>query len=469
MIGITAVDTAAPHARRLVSSGLAGRSIRLPDESHPDIVHAGAAQIQKQSEVPNQTQLPMSEATGSTRRVLRACRISAWAVALALTLSACEMMTDVEKVAAPEPPKNDEPISNFLRSAAESSQSASNYQAATSYYQKLQKRNPGDIDAAIGMARNLRLSGEAGEAVRMLKVTLTQNPSRLDVKAELGKAQLAAGLSREAIATLSDVVTRAPGDWRALSALGIAHDVTGDPGKAQELYNAALVVSPNAVSVLNNLALSLTLSGNLEGGIDTLERATRLQNSGVQVRQNLALLYAMRGDLNAAERLLRRDLSTEIVQHNLRYYQLISPAAAAASSSSSTVKDSGATNVQLPELAVTSLPPSVPTVMTVPVVIEKQEIDVAVLPPAVTAAEDGFMIELGAFTTEDAAISGSSLLRNTHNDLLRGLRFEVVQIEDGGATGDYRVRVGPVDSEFVAADLCTKIHSNNRPCLLIAP
>ncbi len=177
----------------------------------------------------------------------------------------------------------------------------------------------------------------------------------------------------------------------------------------------------------------------------------------------------MKGDLDAAERLLKRDLSTAIVQHNLRYYQLINPTTAAASSSSSTVTISGATNAQLPVVAITSQPPSVPTVMTVPVVIEKQEIDVAVLPPAVTVVEDGFMIELGAFTTEDAAISGSSLLRNTHNDLLRGLRFQVLRIEDGGATGNYRVRVGPVDSEFVAADLCTKIHSNNQPCLLIAP
>ena len=319
------------------------------------------------------------------------------------------------------------------------------------------------------MARNLRLCGQAGEAARRLTVSLQQNPSRLDLKAELGKAQLAAGLSREAMATLSDVVTRVPGDWRALSALGIAHDVTGDPGKAQKLYNAALVVSPNAVSVLNNLALSLTLSGNLAGGITTLERAARLQGSGVQVRQNLALLYAMKGDLNAAERLLKRDLSTEIVQHNLRYYQLISPTTAATSSSSSTVKNSGANSAQLPVLAITSQAPTVSTVTTVPFVIEKQEIDVAVLPPAVPAAEDGFMIELGAFTTEDAAISGSSYLRNTHHDLLGGLKFEIVQIEDGGATGDYRVRVGPVDSEFVAADLCTKIHSNNQPCLLIAP
>lgn len=395
--------------------------------------------------------------------------MSAWAVAFALTLSACETTTGVEEVAATEPPMIDEPISNFLRSAAEISQSTNDYEAAAGYYRNLRARNPGDIGATIGMARNLRLAGHAGEAVRMLTVSLEQNPSQLDVKAELGKAQLAAGLSREAIATLSDVVTRVPGDWRALSALGIAHDVTGDPEKAQTRYNAALVVSPNAVSVLNNLALSLTLSGNLAGGIKTLERAARLHNAGVQVRQNLALLYAMKGDLNAAERLLKRDLSTRIVQHNLRYYQLINPTTTAASSSSSTVTNSGATNAQLPVLAITSQPPSVPTVTTVPVVIEKREIDVAVLPPAVTVVEDGFMIELGAFTTRDAAISGSSQLRNTHNDLLGGLRFTIVQIGDGGDAGNYRVRVGPVASEFVAADLCTKIHSNNQPCLLIAP
>ncbi|MCZ6654428.1 MAG: tetratricopeptide repeat protein, partial [Planctomycetota bacterium] len=271
----------------------------MPGELDPDIVRAGAAHIQKQSEVPNRTQTPMSKATGSSRRVMRARGMSAWAVAVALMLSACAMTTEVEDVAATKTAKIDEPISDFLRNAAESSQSSNNYAAATDYYQKLRLRNPGDVEATIGMARNLRLSGQANEAARMLAASLEENPLRLDVKAELGKAQLAAGLSREAIATLTAVVTQVPGDWRALSALGIAHDVTGDPGRAQELYIAALVVSPNAVSVLNNLALSLTLSGNLAGGIDTLERATRLQDSGVQVRQNLALLYAMSGDLNA--------------------------------------------------------------------------------------------------------------------------------------------------------------------------
>ena len=63
----------------------------------------------------------------------------------------------------------------------------------------------------------------------------------------------------------------------------------------------------------------------------------------------------------------------------------------------------------------------------------------------------------------------SDYLRNTHNDLLRGLRFQVLRTEYGGATGNYRVRVGPVDSEFVAAEQCTKVHGNNQPSLLIAP
>ena len=387
-------------------------------------------------------------------------------------------MTDIGTSPTTEATKVDEPISNFLRSAAENSQNSANYEAAASYYEKLQARNPGDVGVAIDMARNLRLSGQPGEAVRMLTVTLKQNPSRFDVKAELGKAQLASGLTREAVATLSDVVTRVPGDWRALSALGIAYDVTGNPEKAQKQYLAALAFAPNAVSVLNNLALSMTLSGDLDGGIASLERATRLHDAGVQVRQNLALLYAMKGDLNAAERLLKRDLSTNIVQHNLRYYQLISPKTAAARSSLATVTSSGSTITQQPVIAVTSQPPAQPepaaapmptTVTTVPVVIEQQEISVSALPPAVPAAEEGFMIELGAFTTNAAAISGSSNLRNNHNDLLKGLKFEVVRIEDGGAAGNYRVRVGPVDSEFVAADLCTKIHSNKQSCLLIAP
>ncbi|MBF0334243.1 MAG: hypothetical protein HQL40_11455, partial [Alphaproteobacteria bacterium] len=41
-------------------------------------------------------------------------------------------------------------------------------------------------------------------------------------------------------------------------------------------------------------------------------------------RQNLALVLALAGDLPAAERMARKDVSPEILRHNMTYYRALS-------------------------------------------------------------------------------------------------------------------------------------------------
>ncbi len=80
----------------------------------------------------------------------------------------------------------DEPIRDFLRTAAATSQNSSNYAAAVNYYRSLHVRDASDIEAILGLARNLRYIGSANEATKLLKDGLDQYPDRIDLRAELG-------------------------------------------------------------------------------------------------------------------------------------------------------------------------------------------------------------------------------------------------------------------------------------------
>ena len=216
-------------------------------------------------------------------------------------------------------------IGGFLRNAASASQNDHDYTAAMSYYQSLHTRDPHDIDAAVGLARNLRYSGAPAEAVRVLQRAVKDNPDAGALRSELGKAMLATGRVDEAMAVLRSAIAATPDDWQAMVGLGIAHDIRGQWAEAQRNYHAALRLSPDNPTILNNLALSKALSGDLEAGIAILKRAAMLPDAGPQTRQNLALMYATRGDMVMAERLIQRDLPASMVEQNLAYYRELQP------------------------------------------------------------------------------------------------------------------------------------------------
>ena len=64
--------------------------------------------------------------------------------------------------------EGDGPIGEYLRTAAADSQNSFNYPSAVNYYQNLYTRDPDDLDAALGLARNLRYIGASGQAADLL-------------------------------------------------------------------------------------------------------------------------------------------------------------------------------------------------------------------------------------------------------------------------------------------------------------
>src|SRR5215470_11018672 len=80
-------------------------------------------------------------------------------LALALAVAACETGSEL----------SGETLNVTLREVARGSQQARDYGAAISYYRSLRQRNPDDLDAGLGLARNLRYAGENGEALELTR------------------------------------------------------------------------------------------------------------------------------------------------------------------------------------------------------------------------------------------------------------------------------------------------------------
>ena len=380
--------------------------------------------------------------------MIRPHRRFATILAASAFLWACETPVEPEV-------EGDGPVADFLRSAAATSQSTNNYAAAVNYYQSLHTRDPNDIEALLGLARNLRYIGAPGEAITVLKTGVAKHPDRVDLRAELGKAQLARGLAGDAIDTLTEVTEAVPDDWRSFSALGIAYDLAEKFSDAQASYEAALAASPNNIAVLNNMALSMALSDDLEGGIAILEQATGLPKSNVQVRQNLALLYAMRGDIDTAGRLLEQGLTEEMAQHNLTFYRQLH---------SRLASRVGKKRREQPVAAAPAKPADEATTAAVEGGGGGAGGKPAPGPPA-----QGLMVRLGVFSTEERASAWLAALRDVHADLFADLTFEIADVGTGEAASGYRLLAGPLASEALAADLCTKLHSRSEACTIFVP
>lgn len=229
---------------------------------------------------------------------------------LALMLAACSLTGgngDNGLSAAVEP---------SLRAAALGAEAGRDYRGAIQHFSTLYQRRPDDTGLAIGLARNLRYSGQGQVAADLMQGHLARKGRDVEALLELGKDYLAADRAGLSIKALDEARQMAPGHWEIHSTLGVALDSQGRAAEAQAAYARALEITPDNAAVLNNLGLSQALSGQLDAGLDTLTRAADLPAATAQVRQNLALLLALKGEGAEAERLARRDLSPEQAKVN---------------------------------------------------------------------------------------------------------------------------------------------------------
>jgi Flp pilus assembly protein TadD len=230
--------------------------------------------------------------------------------------------------------------------AAQQAEASYNYNDAVGIYQGLYVQNPNDMDLGLNLARNMRFSGRAQNAIVVIGQLIAKQGRTPALLAELGKAYLAADQDNLALPTLLEAKEKAPNDWEILSTLGVAYDYQGNYADARVAYAEALIASPSNATVLNNLALSQASSGDLDGAIATLEQAIDQPSASAQTRQNLALLMALKGDSDAAERLARKDLPPDVADNNNAYFRMISAAAKGGSLPPQASQSSGESAIQ---------------------------------------------------------------------------------------------------------------------------
>ena len=210
----------------------------------------------------------------------------------------------------------------LLESAAAAEQQY-RYEIAAVHYQRLTELDPENVQAALGLARNLRYVGLPKDAVLFLKARLLQQEKESVLRVELVKAQIASGLlndAEEGLATLDELASTA---WEFHALHGVLYDHLGRFEDAQNSYGAALEFSPKNVSVLNNLSISLAQAGKLDEAISLLKDLVSSEYANAQMRQNLALLYGLKGDLEEARSLANEDLPPETVVQNLEAFRML--------------------------------------------------------------------------------------------------------------------------------------------------
>ena len=163
------------------------------------------------------------------------------------------------------------------------------YREAIAHFERLQTENPDEIEAVLGLARNLRWSGQALKARDVLKNAPAKFSTDGRILAERGKVDLMLGDSASGAALLENAAAKVGNDWRLYSALGIALDYQGNYASAEAAYRKALDLCPDDAAVMNNLGISQALSGRLDHAILTLENALTRQSHAAKIEQNLNL------------------------------------------------------------------------------------------------------------------------------------------------------------------------------------
>ena len=165
---------------------------------------------------------------------------------------------------------------------------------AIDHYRKLATKRPDEIEAVLGLARNLRWAGRIDEAAEVLITATPKLNSEPRFLAELGKVRLIQGDSSAGVSLLQHATANGTDDWRLYSALGIGNDYLERYREAEAAYKKALEMCPDDSAVMNNLGVSQGLSGRVDLAIFTLQDALSYGRHTAKIGKNLKLFQNAR-------------------------------------------------------------------------------------------------------------------------------------------------------------------------------
>lgn len=181
------------------------------------------------------------------------------------------------------------------------------------------QKNPADRTAALNFASSLRRTGQAQQAVAVLRQASIRHTNDTGVQSAYGKALAAEGQFENALSVIRAAQRPDLPDWKLVSAEGAILDQIGNHDVARERYKYALSLAPAEPSILSNIGMSHVLTGDLPTAEKLLKQALARPNADDRVRQNLSLIVGLQGRFQEAENIARSDLSPEKAAANIAY------------------------------------------------------------------------------------------------------------------------------------------------------
>lgn len=181
------------------------------------------------------------------------------------------------------------------------------------------ENNPADREAALKLARLVRIIGNPGRAATIGSQSLALFPNDKDLLLVTGQALIEDGHADNAISFLQSALKQDPLDVTVLSALGVAYDQSDRHELAMQTFNKALALSPQNSKLLSNIGLSYALQGDPVIAEAWLLRAAALPDADARVRQNLALVLGLQGRFAEAEVMAAKDMPNGIAKENINY------------------------------------------------------------------------------------------------------------------------------------------------------
>lgn len=222
----------------------------------------------------------------------------------------------------PEDADIDALTASVLVRVAASTAGSGDFAMAVSLYRRAHTMEPGNFDAALGLAKVLTRLGAHNEAADVYRAAVALRTDDPDALRGLGNTLVAMGQPGQAIEQYERAMELRE-DVRLFNAIGVAYDKLNDHSMAQAYYRTGLNTAPGNLNINNNLGLSLLLSGNFEEAIGTLRKVAANPRATARQRLNLALAFGLAGEPEAAAEVARMDLDETSVQRNVAYYETL--------------------------------------------------------------------------------------------------------------------------------------------------
>lgn len=211
-----------------------------------------------------------------------------------------------------------------LLDSAEQAEKKRQYGRALQFFQQLYDRDKNNPRFKLGLADNLRRSGQIDEAAGYYRQILKTDSGNLDALEGKGLCLLARGEVTGASDVFDQVMKKDRNRWRSLNAVGILFVMKGMPKEASAYYAEAAKLKPGEPAILNNYGLSLALDQKYTQAVAALAEAGEGLDKGDPEKRradlNLALVYGLSGDMERAEEVAGRHLKESALNNNLGFY-----------------------------------------------------------------------------------------------------------------------------------------------------